>query len=75
MRLLGTFKALGVALLATTASTVSIAPRQEAAALDLTSLAILTKAADTQVQTTINNKQNLLKGQPRAIARASAAAH
>ncbi|CRK41956.1 hypothetical protein BN1708_008617, partial [Verticillium longisporum] len=70
MRLLGTFKALGVALLATTASTVSIAPRQEAAALDLTSLAILTKAADTQVQTTINNKQNLLKGQPRAIARA-----
>ncbi|KAF3360619.1 hypothetical protein VdG1_01579 [Verticillium dahliae VDG1] len=70
MRLLGTFKALGVALLATTASAVSIAPRQEAAALDLTSLAILTKAADTQVQTTINNKQNLLKGQPRAIARA-----
>ncbi|KAH7310749.1 hypothetical protein B0I35DRAFT_453088 [Stachybotrys elegans] len=55
--------AVGLAVL--TASTVSAADD-----LDWTSLALLTKAADAQVQPVIDNKASYYAGSPRGIARA-----
>ncbi|KAF4967933.1 hypothetical protein FZEAL_10459 [Fusarium zealandicum] len=61
-RIPSALKALFVVLLATTA-TASTSPR------DWTSLELLTKAADSQVQTVIDGKNASLTGSPRALAR------
>ena len=61
-------KALGVALFATSACAATITPRAEAV-LDGKSLSILTEAADTQVQPTIDGKNASYSGSPRSIAR------
>lgn len=64
----GAIKALGLAMLASTASAASIAPRAEEA-LDWTTLTLLTEAADARVQPVIDGKNASYSGSPRGIAR------
>lgn len=68
--LLGAMRALGLTVLATTASAAVLTPRAEAT-LDQTSLAILTDAADSLVQPVIDNKNasTLKTDSPRGITR------
>ena len=63
LRITVAVKALGVAFLAATA-TASDAPRDE------TSLKLLTKSADAQVQGVLDNKKTSLTGSPRSLTRA-----
>lgn len=69
-RMLSAIKALGVAVLTTTASSAALTSRAEPT-LDQASLAILTEAADSQVQPVIDNKNasSLKIDSPRGITR------
>ncbi|KAJ4125321.1 hypothetical protein NW768_008938 [Fusarium equiseti] len=65
LRITVAVKALGVAFLAATATaTASDTPRDE------TSLKLLTKSADAQVQGVLDNKNTSLTGSPRSLTRA-----
>jgi hypothetical protein len=68
-RLLIAIEALGVAVLSATAFAKPLSHRAEAL-LDATSLTLLSKSADAQVQSVIDSKSSLFTGTPRGVARA-----
>lgn len=68
VRIPGLVKALFATLLATNGWAAILTPRADAA-LDSSSLAILTEAADAQVQSVIDGKNASYSGSPRGVAR------